>query len=128
MSRKIEIYNKKNSIRSVLLKGYREKILSNTICHEIEKLEKINKKKLIKIIDYGSGYNPIVIKKIIEMLSRKYKKTKFRAYCFDNYNKEQINLMNRSKDIKFMHVNIFKFTWFIILFQKSHCFFMRAIF
>ena len=69
---------KKNlfKFRNFIFKNYREEILSKTICTEIEKLEQLGKKKIIKIIDYGSGYNPIVIEKIIKNLNNKYKKTK----------------------------------------------------
>ena len=43
---------------------YRREVLSNLISSEISKLEKIDKKKTIKLLDYGSGYRPILIKKI----------------------------------------------------------------
>ena len=43
---------------------YRREVLSNLISTEISKLEKIDEKKTIKLLDYGSGYRPILIKKI----------------------------------------------------------------
>ena len=65
----------KFNLRNILLKDYREKILSEVISHQIESLEDLEKKKNIKILDYGSGYNPVLIKKVIGILSSKYKKT-----------------------------------------------------
>ena len=49
------------------------------------KIRKIQKKKLVKILDFGSGPNPVVINKIIKDLTYKYKNTKFLAYCYDFY-------------------------------------------
>ena len=91
--------------RNILLGNYREEILSDIICKEIPNLENFKKKRVIKIIDYGSGHNPVVIEKIINKLSFKYKKNIFKAYCFDFYNRKQIQAMNRVKNIKFYHVN-----------------------
>ena len=54
--------------RKFIFKNYREQILSKIICHEIERLEKIKKKRIIKILDFGSGFNPGLINKIIEVL------------------------------------------------------------
>ena len=36
-------------------------MLDKTICHEIEKLKKIKKKKIVKILDFNSNHNPGVI-------------------------------------------------------------------
>ena len=58
--------------RKFIFGNYRELILIKTICSEIEKLEKIKKKKIVKILDFGSGHNPIVINKIIKKLTYKY--------------------------------------------------------
>ena len=41
--------------------NYREYVLSKTICHEIEKLVKIKRKKIVKILDFNSNHNPGVI-------------------------------------------------------------------
>ena len=84
---------------------YRREVLSNLISTEISKLEKIDEKKTIKLLDYGSGYRPILIKKIIKKLSNKHNKTKFVAHCYDNYSNEQLKLINISPNIKFMHIN-----------------------
>ena len=71
--------------RKFLFGNYRGHVLSTTICSEIEKLEKLKRKKVIKILDFGSGFNPILINKIIKKLTHKYKNTKFLAYCYDFY-------------------------------------------
>ena len=86
-------------LRNILLKDYREEVISKAIFEEIQKLENIKKKKLIRIIDYGSGFNPAVIKKLIKKLSTKYKNVNFQANCYDYYNRSQINLMNKQKVI-----------------------------
>tara|TARA_Y100000590_G_scaffold88179_1_gene98988 strand:- start:1165 stop:1830 length:666 start_codon:yes stop_codon:yes gene_type:complete len=95
-------------LRNILLKDYREEVISKAIFEEIQKLENIKKKKLIRIIDYGSGFNPVVIKKLIKKLSTKYKNVNFQANCYDYYNRSQINLMNKQKNIKFFHVDSLK--------------------
>ena len=98
----------KFNLRNILLKDYREKILSEVISHQIESLEDLEKKKNIKILDYGSGYNPVLIKKVIGILSSKYKKTNFVAHCYDYYDKKEILLNNKNKKIKFFHINKLK--------------------
>ena len=94
--------------RKAVFKDYREEILSKTICKEIKKIENINKKKVVKILDYGSGYNPILIKKILKKLKYKYKKTKFSAYCYDFYNKAELKKMNKDISIKFINIRNLK--------------------
>jgi hypothetical protein len=95
----------KFNLRNILLKDYREKALSIVITKQIESLENLKKKRSVKILDYGSGYNPILIRKIINTLSLKYKKTKFVAYCYDYYDKNEVLLKNKDKKIKFFHIN-----------------------
>ena len=94
----------KINLRNIFLKNYREKVLSEAISKQIETLENLNRKKVVKILDYGSGFNPILIERIIEILSIKYKNTKFKAYCYDYYNKKEISLKNKNRKIKFFHV------------------------
>jgi hypothetical protein len=98
----------KFNLRNILLKDYREKILSEVISKQIESLQNLKKKKNVKILDYGSGYNPVLIRKIIDTLSAKYKKTKFVAYCYDYYDKNEILLKNKDKKIKFFHISDLK--------------------
>ena len=95
-------------LRNILFGKYREKVLGNIICNEIEKLKDLNKKKKITIIDYGSGYNPEVINRVIKSLQTKHKKPTFIAYCYDYYSKDQIKKMNVNKNIKFFHINNLK--------------------
>ena len=78
------------SLRQIVSLKYRRKILSNINSYEIEKLEKIRKKKIIRILDFGSGYNPDLIKLITKKLSNKYKNTNFIVYCYDFYNDKEL--------------------------------------
>ena len=91
--------------RKFLFGNYRGHVLSTTICGEIEKLEKLKRKKVIKILDFGSGFNPILINKIIKKLTHKYKNTKFLAYCYDFYTKKELKIMNINSNIKFLNIN-----------------------
>ena len=50
-----------SKFRKFIFGNYRELILSKTICREIEKLEKIKKKKIVKILDFNSNHNHCVI-------------------------------------------------------------------
>ena len=90
-----------SEFKEIVSQNYRRKILCDIICHELKKLENFNKRKKIKILDYGAGYNPILIKKIIGNLSNKYKHTNFHAHCYDNYTDKQIKIINIYKNIKF---------------------------
>ena len=87
-----------------LFKDQRDAILSKTICREIEKLENIKKRKVIKILDYGSGRKPTVIKEIIRQLTDKYKNTKFLVHCLDFYTKNELKNMNKNSNIRFQHI------------------------
>ena len=90
--------------RKFIFRDYREHILSKTICCEIERLEKLKRKKVIKILDFGSGSNPVVINKIIKNLTYKYKNTKFLAFCYDFYTKQELKIMNNNSNIKFSNI------------------------
>jgi hypothetical protein len=98
----------KNKLRNFLLRDFREEVLCKIIIQEIEKLEDLKNKKLIKILDYGSGYSPVLIKKIVNKLSKKYKNTIFKAYCFDYYSNEHISLLNKNNSTKIKFFNIKK--------------------
>ena len=95
--------------RKFLFSNYRGHVLSAIICSEIERLEKLNKKKVIKILDFGSGFNPIIINKIVKKLAHKYKNTKFLAYCYDFYTKKELKIMNINSNIKFFNINSLQF-------------------
>ena len=105
----MKLFSANNYIRKLIFADYREEILSKQIINEMESLENFKNKKIIKIIDYGSGYNPIVIKKIIAKLSKKYKKTKFIAHSYDIYKNKELKLLKSNKMIKFFHINALPF-------------------
>ena len=93
-----------SKFKEIISQKYRREILCNLISNEISKLEEIDKKKIIRLLDYGSGYNTALIKKIIKKLSSKHKNTKFIADCYDNYSSKQLKLINNIQNIKFMHI------------------------
>ena len=90
--------------RKFIFRNYREHILSKTICCEIERLEKLKRKKVVKILDFGSGLNPVVINKIMKKLTYKYKNTKFLAYCYDFYTAKELKNMNNNSNIQFLNI------------------------
>tara|TARA_B100001013_G_C24595943_1_gene436750 strand:+ start:378 stop:1076 length:699 start_codon:yes stop_codon:yes gene_type:complete len=110
MESKISTIFKKtlSKFRKLIFKNYREQVLSKIISVEIEKLQKIRKKKIIKILDFGSGYNPGLIIKIINRLTYKYKRTKFLAYCYDFYSNKELKIMNNNSNIKFLNIKSLK--------------------
>ena len=114
------------SLRQIVSLEYRRKILSNIIFYEIEKLEKIRKKKIIRILDFGSGYNPDLIKLITKKLSNKYKNTNFIVYCYDFYNDRELKLLNNNSSIKFFNsrkltnINKTKFNFCLIIDVLHH--------
>tara|TARA_B100001964_G_scaffold221579_1_gene265723 strand:- start:169 stop:777 length:609 start_codon:yes stop_codon:yes gene_type:complete len=112
--------------RKFIFKNYREHILSKILSREMERVEKIDKKKVVKILDFGSGHNPVVIKEIIKNLSDKYKNTKFLAYCYDFYSQKEIKIMNKNSNIKFLNIknlsnnNLIKFNFCLIVDVLHH--------
>ena len=114
------------SLRQIVSLKYRRKILSNINSYEIEKLEKIRKKKIIRILDFGSGYNPDLIKLITKKLSNKYKNTNFIVYCYDFYNDKELKSLNNSSSIKFFNlrewtnINKTKFNFCLIIDVLHH--------
>ncbi len=93
-------------LRNVVLGDYRSKRLSNII---IEKIIKYNKQNNIKILDYGSGYQPRVVFIVYEELVKKYKKNVV-FDCYDFYSKEDIKKLQKYKKdkIRFYHLNSIK--------------------
>tara|TARA_X000000950_G_scaffold202354_1_gene243573 strand:- start:1166 stop:1870 length:705 start_codon:yes stop_codon:yes gene_type:complete len=105
---KVNIFRSSLSrLRKKVIGEYREDVLSNIICKNLEKYinKNKNKDKNFNFLDYGAGYNPILIKKIIKKLSSKYKKKNFTAYCYDFYDKKKINELNTNKKIVFKHIH-----------------------
>lgn len=93
-------------LRNLVLGDFRSKRLSNLV---VAKILKYNKRKKIKILDYGSGYQPKVVIFVYQDLVKKYKK-KVEFDCFDFYSKIDLNNLNRNKNknIKFHHINTLK--------------------
>ena len=93
-------------LRNIVLGDYRSKRLSNII---VEKILKYNKQNNIKILDYGSGYQPRVVFIVYEDLVKKHKK-KVVFDCYDFYSKEDIKKLNkhRKDKIKFNHLDSIK--------------------
>lgn len=105
----VNIFRKSLSrFKEIVSQEFRRQVLCTVICNEISRLKKINKKRDIKILDYGSGFNPILIKKIINALTLKHKKTKFKAYCYDYYSTKQLKNLNTNQNI--IYSNISKFS------------------
>ena len=95
-------------LRNILFGNYRENVLSTIICNQIEKLGRPKNKKKITILDYGSGYNPVVINSVVKLLKSKYQNITLIAHCYDYYTNDQLKKMNVSKNIKFFHINKLK--------------------
>ena len=93
-------------LRNFVLGDFRSKRLSNLI---VKKILKYNKKKKIRILDYGSGYQPQVVFFVYQDLVKKYKK-KIEFDCFDLYSKNDLTKLNKkkNKNIKFRHINSIK--------------------
>jgi hypothetical protein len=87
--------------RLIILSEFREKQLAKYISQEIKKLHRNNQE--IRILDFGSGMNPVVIQKIYENIKSDYKDVNFHVDCFDFYSQKQISEL---KD-KFNSFNFF---------------------
>lgn len=109
----VSYFNK--TLRKILVGSYRQERISNEIFRAIIK---INTKKKIKILDYGSGFfNPSLAKLISDKLKKKGVLNKF--ICIDFYKKKELKILNIDKNIKYMHLkeinNInYKFDYCII--------------
>ena len=90
------------NLRLAILSNQREKNLANIISKEILLLTK--NKSEINILDYGSGFEPLVINLIYKNIEKKYKK--INICCCDFYKNKEINLLNKkNKNIKFLKIN-----------------------
>ena len=102
----VNIFRKSlSNFKEIISQKYRREVLSNIICEEVSKLISIKKNSTIKFLDYGSGYNPILIKQIINKLSKKYETTNFKAYCYDFYSEKYLKLLNKDRNIIFKNLN-----------------------
>lgn len=95
-------------LRKKVIGEFREDVLSNIICKNLDKYIYQNKNKSLNFLDYGAGLNPILIKKIIKKLSNKFKHKNFKAHCYDFYDKNKIKELNSNKKIVFKHINKLK--------------------
>ena len=89
-------------IRLLLLSSQREKNLAKIISKQILLLVK-NKSK-INILDYGSGFEPLVINLVYKNIKNKYKTININ--CCDYYTNHQIKRLNKKNTkIKFFKID-----------------------
>ena len=93
-------------IRNIIIGDFRSKRLANLV---IKKIIKYNKKKNIKILDYGSGFQPVLIFIIYEKLTKIYKKNII-IDCYDFYSFKQLSKLNSHKklNINFKKISLAK--------------------
>lgn len=101
MNKLFKIYLQKS--RNFVLGNFRSIRLSNLI---VQKILKYNKKKTIKILDYGTGHQPMVVYFVFKKLTQIHNK-KVLIDCYDFYSKKEIKKLNNNnnKNIKFLHIN-----------------------
>ena len=89
-------------LRLLVLSHQREKNLANIISKQILILTK--KKTEINILDYGSGFEPLVINLIYKNISNKYKRVNIN--CCDYYKDNEIKKLNKKNNkIKFYKID-----------------------
>lgn len=93
------------NFRYFLLKDSRPEILSTLFSNIIS--ENINKKK-IKVIDYGSGFQPLVSLKLHKKLKKKNIYSKFLG--LDLYNDQELKKLNKSNFFIFRNISDLKTT------------------
>ena len=92
-------------IRFVLFRNYREKKLIKIFSQEIKKLF-YKDNTSYRILDFGSGMQPIIICDLIKLLNNNDKNITFYADCYDFYDEKKLNILNLSnKNINFFHLN-----------------------
>ena len=89
------------NLRKIVLNGQREKELANQFINLIKENIKENK---VKILDYGSGFQP----KVIQLIRTEMEKDNisFEAHCYDFYSEK--NLINLNINSKEKYFNIKK--------------------
>ena len=80
-------------LRNIIIGDYRSKILADII---VKRIIKFNKQKNIKILDFGSGFQPNIIFFIYNKLSVIHKK-KVVINCYDFYTSKQLYDLNSFK-------------------------------
>lgn len=94
-----------SKFKEIISQKYRREVLSEVICDEVSKLINIKENNKIKFLDYGSGYNPVLIKSVINKLSNRYKESSFEAFCYDFYADDHLKLLNKNKNIIFKKID-----------------------
>ena len=93
-------------LRDLAVGDYRSKLLSDLV---VKKIIKHNKKRSIKILDYGSGFQPNVIYFVHNKLTTVYEK-KVVVDCYDFYTSKQLSKLNKKEkfSINFHKINTIK--------------------
>ncbi len=91
-------------LRNFILGDYRSKRLGNLIADKILKFS--SSKQKIKVLDYGSGFQPRVIFYILKKLKKNFT-GKINIDCYDFYKKDEILKLNNSftSEINFYNLN-----------------------
>ena len=85
-------------LRNIFVGDYRSKLLSEIIVKTILKYSV--KSEVIRIMDYGSGFQPKLIYFVYKKLKHTYNKNVI-IYCYDAYNSQDLEKLNQNKDIIF---------------------------
>ena len=85
-------------LRNIFVGDYRSKLLSEIIVKTILKYSV--KSEVIRIMDYGSGFQPKVIHFVYKQLKHTYNKNVI-ICCYDAYNSQDLEKLNQNKDIIF---------------------------
>ena len=85
-------------LRNIFVGDYRSELLSEIITKMILKYSVKN--EVIRIMDYGSGFQPKVIHFVYKQLKYTYNKNVI-IYCYDVYNSQDLEKLNQNKDIIF---------------------------
>tara|TARA_B110000285_G_C15060012_1_gene581831 strand:+ start:333 stop:1001 length:669 start_codon:yes stop_codon:yes gene_type:complete len=93
-----------SKLRNIVVGDFRSKHLSDLV---VKKILKYNKKRSIKIIDYGSGFQPHVIYFVYNKLTKIYKK-KVIVDCYDFYTFKQLSKLNKKFPINFHKIGALK--------------------
>ena len=91
-------------LRDLAVGDFRSERLSDLL---VKKILKYNKKRSIKLIDYGSGFQPHVIYLVYNKLTKIYKK-KIIIDCYDFYNFKQLSKLNKKSPINFHKISTLK--------------------
>ena len=85
-------------LRNIFVGDYRSKLLSEIFVNMILKYS--IKNEVIRIMDYGSGFQPQVIHFVYKKLKHTYNKNVI-IYCFDAYSSQDLEKLNQNKNIIF---------------------------